>query len=211
MWPTISRCFESQAYWDYNNNATRVHKDTDMHTSSSQTTIMRNAHNRSKQIVHFLLYGICNCECWNRAGWKEYARASTSHQTSNLHSPPLYKLSRNHHTQTREKHKPHGHPALIAHNKLRDEALAQRRRRSQHHFFPAQLASRHKGDRSHKGPSHTHGRRTRHYALVGFIFLFLSVSLFLAMLRSNEEGSQERGWNNSEQWCGVGQQRRGRR
>ncbi len=49
MWPMISRCFESQAYWDYNNNATRVHKDTDMHTSSSQTTIMRNGHNRSKQ------------------------------------------------------------------------------------------------------------------------------------------------------------------
>jgi hypothetical protein len=24
-------------------------------------------------------------------------------------------------------------------------------------------------------------------------------------------GSQERSWSNSEQWCGVGQQRRGRR
>jgi hypothetical protein len=26
-----------------------------------------------------------------------------------------------------------------------------------------------------------------------------------------QAGSQERGWNNSEQWCGVGQQGRGRR
>ncbi len=172
----------------------------------------------ASEIVHVLLYGICNCECLNGPGWKEYARAWTSHQSSNLHSPPLYKLSRNHHTQTREKHKPHGHPALIARDKLRDEALAQRRRRrSRHHFFPAQLASRHKGDRSHKGPSHTHGRRTRHYALVGFIVCFCVSLCFLRCCAATKKeivmraGSQERSWNNSEQWCGVGQKRRGKR
>jgi len=94
VWPMISRCFESQVYRDYNNNATRVHKDTDMHTSSSQTTIMRNAHNRSKQESALLTSWNLQLRMLERSRVKGVCKAWTSHQSSNLHSPPLYKLSR---------------------------------------------------------------------------------------------------------------------